>query len=159
MTQRRDARATGREKLIRQLQEASRVHSTATVLAHAAIAAQFGLGPTDIKALELLERLGPMTPGQMAAVIGLGTSSVTSVVDRLESRGLAHRARNSADRRQVIVELDRERTRRIFSHFENLRASAGELWSPYSIEELHVILDFLKRSATFLTKSREVPKR
>lgn len=159
MTRTRDKRATGRKKLIQQLEEASRVHSTATVLFHAAIAAQFGLGPTDIKALELLDRLGPLTPGRLATAIGLGSSSVTSLVDRLESRGFAHRARDPEDRRQVIVELDLERTREIFSHFGNLRASAGELWSPYSLEELQVILDFLRRSATLLTTSREVSKR
>ena len=155
----RTTRATGREKLIQQLQEASRVHSTAAVIYHAGVAAQFGLGATDIKALELLDRLGPLTPGRLAAEIGLGSSSVTSLVDRLESRGFAHRDRDPADRRQVIVELDRDRTRRIFSHFGNLKASAEELWAPYSTEQLAVILDFLRRSATLLTATRQGWKR
>lgn len=159
MTKMRGGRSTRREKLIQQLQEASRVHSTAAVLFHAAVAAQFGLGPTDIKALELLDRLGPLTPGRLVAEIGLGSSSVTSLLDRLESRGFAHRARDPEDRRQVIVELDPERTRRIFGHFGNLKASAEELWAPYSTEQLEVILDFLRRSAALLTASREGSRR
>ena len=153
---RRSSRMTSsRAKLIGELQDASRVHSTAAVLLHAAIAARFGLGATDIKALELLSRMGPLTPGRLAAETGLSASSVTSLVDRLESRGFSHRTRDPEDRRRVIVELDPGRTRRIFSQFGALKASAEELWAPYSTNQLEVILDFLRRSAALLTSSRD----
>ena len=155
MTRTGGARETHRRELIQQLQQAARAHSTAVVLYHAAVAAQFGLGPTDIKALELLDRLGPLTPGRLAAEVGLGSSSVTSLLDRLESRGFTRRARDPKDRRQVTVQLDTQRARQVFSHFGNLKASSEDLWASYSDGQLEVIMDFLKRSAMLLTASRE----
>jgi DNA-binding MarR family transcriptional regulator len=69
------------------------------------------LHPTDYKALGILDRLGPMSAGQLAAHTGLAAASITSLVDRLEARGFARRVHDSQDRRRVLVEAAEERLR------------------------------------------------
>jgi DNA-binding transcriptional ArsR family regulator len=76
-----------RTQLIAALSEAARAHSTATVLFHTAMAEQFGLSPTESKTMDLLERFGPLTAGELVERTGLASPSVTALIDRLESKG------------------------------------------------------------------------
>lgn len=145
-----------RVDLIAALKEAVRGHSTAVVLFHAAMAEQFGLGPTDSKTLDLLERFGPQTAGQLVERTGLASPSVTALIDRLESRGFVRRLRDEQDRRRVIVELVPEGFRGIAEKFGHFKTSVDELWAPYTIQQLDVVLDFLERS-TELVNRRTAP--
>lgn len=63
------------------------------------------LTTSQLLVLELLERGGEMTVGAIAREIGLAQGTVTTLIDRLVSRGLLNRRRASSDRRQVKVEL------------------------------------------------------
>src|SRR5215468_9994450 len=54
------ARAT--DEALSELLEAGRVHSTAVVLFHTTLAAHSGLSPIESKALEIIQRLGPLIP-------------------------------------------------------------------------------------------------
>ena len=85
------------------LMEASRDMAGWTVLLHQAVAARFGLGPTDMKCLDLARGERDLTAGRLAEITGLSTSAVTSVVDRLERRGFVTRARDARDRRKVLI--------------------------------------------------------
>ncbi|MBA2518706.1 MAG: MarR family transcriptional regulator, partial [Chloroflexia bacterium] len=60
-----------------------------SVLFSQAIADQVGLNPTDLEALEVLLRQGPLTAGKLAEITGLTTGAITGVVDRLERKGYA----------------------------------------------------------------------
>lgn len=79
---------------------------TMVVLAHE-IDQQAGLGPTDLRALQALDRLaaGPVPVGTLAAALALSSGATTELVDRLESAGLARRERDDRDRRRVLVAL------------------------------------------------------
>lgn len=140
-----------RAQVIEALNDAARAHSGATVLFHAAIAEQFGLSPTDSKTLDLLERHGPMTAGELVERTGLASPSVTALIDRLEAKGVARRVRDDQDRRRVIVELVPAGVFGIVRQFGELKTAVAELWAPYTIEQLEVILDFLQRSTAFVT--------
>lgn len=70
---------------------------------HGAIADQHSLTATDTRTLELLDRLGPQSAGEIAAHTGLAATSVTALIDRLEARGLVRRAADANDRRKVLV--------------------------------------------------------
>ncbi|MFP4346887.1 MAG: MarR family winged helix-turn-helix transcriptional regulator [Thermodesulfobacteriota bacterium] len=48
---------------------------------------------------------GPVSIGELTRILHLNNSTVTGIVDRLESRGLVERKRISRDRRQVHVEI------------------------------------------------------
>lgn len=150
MSPRKAAPGGRRAQLLEALSEAARAHSTATVLFHASMAEEFGLSPTDTKALDLLERSGPMTAGELVERTGLASPSVTALIDRLESKGLARRVRDTTDRRRVIVELVPEGIRSLAQKFERLKDETEELWAPYSVEQLELIHDFLRRAAEFV---------
>jgi hypothetical protein len=56
-----------------------------------AIAERTGDAPSDTKTMDILLRLGPLTAGELGEHTGLATASVTSLIDRLEKKGLACR--------------------------------------------------------------------
>ena len=71
-------------------------------LDHAA-ATRVGISRNDLRALNLMEA-GPTTPGTIARELSLTSGAVTSLIDRLEKRGLVLRSRDPDDRRGVRVE-------------------------------------------------------
>nr|WP_275889316.1 MarR family transcriptional regulator [Nakamurella flavida] len=70
------------------------------------IARTQGRNTTDVTALELLDMLGPMSPGELADHLGIRTASATLLVDRLESSGVVRREVHPTDRRRVLVHLE-----------------------------------------------------
>ena len=92
-----------REELIARLQLLGEQESTETAVFHQAAAAAYGLGITDMKALQIVLREGPQTAGQLAARLRLTTGAVTNVLDRLERQSLIARTPHSEDRRKIIV--------------------------------------------------------
>ena len=152
MSGRKAGPAGRRAELIAALKDAARAHSTAAVLFHAAMAEQFGLSATDAKTVELLERFGPQSAGDLVARTGLASPSVTALIDRLQARGFVRRVRDERDRRRVIVELGPESVRGITEKFGRFKTSVDELWAPYTIQQLEVILDFLQRSADLMSR-------
>src|SRR5262249_32775270 len=121
--------------------------STATILFHQAIADRLGMNVTDHKCAGFLLRDGPMTAGELAERTGLTTGAITGVIDRLERAGFARRAKDSSDRRRVIVEpIVKEMERVMFPLFASIARSTTELCSRYSTEDLAVIRDFTMRA-------------
>ena len=86
---------------------ACRAYSTAAVVLHQRIAERLGLSAADVKALDVLQRRGPLTAGELARETALATASVTSLIDRLERKHLVRRVPDPTDRRKVRVELGR----------------------------------------------------
>jgi DNA-binding MarR family transcriptional regulator len=127
---------------------ALREHNTAAVMFHGAVAARFRLSVTDLKALDLLERVGPLTAGEMATETRLAAASVTSLIDRLARKRFVRRRRDPRDRRRVIVALDPNLSARLAVVFRSLHRSTLERVEQYSDADLRVILSFLTRSAS-----------
>lgn len=91
-----------------------RAAASSAVRVQEAAACSAGVNPTDLQAVELLLREGPLTPGDLAERLGLTAGgAVTALVDRLQKARLATRRRHPKDRRKVVVaaraELARER--------------------------------------------------
>lgn len=80
----------------------------ATDLDSKQLARQTNLTTSQLLVLELLAEASPQTVGSMAERVGLAQATVTSLLDRLEERGLIRRERSDTDRRQVNVELTEE---------------------------------------------------
>ena len=137
-----------RAELLEQLALAGRASSAATVMFHTAVAARQGLSASEEKALDLLERSGPLTAGELARRSGLAPASVTGLVDRLERKGFARRVPNPGDGRSVLVEVDAERLyATVAPLFADWVASLYELYAGYTDEQLEVILHFLTEAA------------
>lgn len=66
------------------------------------------LGHQDLRVLEHLGEEGPQMMRSLAENLGVAVNSMTSLVDHLEQKGLAHRTRSDVDRRVVHVALTEE---------------------------------------------------
>jgi DNA-binding MarR family transcriptional regulator len=135
-----------RKKLLERLVMAGRDSSNAAVMYHSAMGERLGLGMTEEKTLDLLQRLGPLTAGEICRHTGLAPASVSGLIDRLEGKWLVRRVRDTKDRRRVIVEINYERLSGFAELFEPFTASMMRLYDDYTDEQLEVILDFLTRS-------------
>jgi len=67
-----------------------------------------GINRTDGRCLDVIDRSGRLTAGELAREVGLTTGAVTALVDRLEVAGLLQRKNDPSDRRKVLIELTPE---------------------------------------------------
>jgi DNA-binding MarR family transcriptional regulator len=72
---------------------------------------QYGLTGPQLIVISEIGQYGPMTIGELARRISLSQATVTTILDRLEIKELATRARDSRDKRRVYVDItDKART-------------------------------------------------
>jgi DNA-binding MarR family transcriptional regulator len=69
------------------------------------VAEAIGLGTTESQALSYLAVHGSSGQSEMARDLGLTSSALTALVDRLERQGVAERVRHARDRRRTIVQV------------------------------------------------------
>jgi DNA-binding MarR family transcriptional regulator len=137
-----------RAELLEELALAGRAMSAATVMFHSTVAAAHGLSATEEKALDLLERFGPLTAGELAKRSGLAPASVTGLINRLERKGFARRIAHPSDRRSILVEVDADRVYAAMAPlFADWVGSLHELYAGYTDEQLELILHFLTEVA------------
>lgn len=75
-----------------------------------------GLTPTSVAALATIERHGPITPSEIAAIERVKRPTITRTLGCLEQEGLIDRTPDPADRRSALVSVNgagRERLRRV----------------------------------------------
>lgn len=139
------SRHVAKEELIDALLVAMRDQASRGLMMHQAIAERFGLGPTDIKCLDLARHEDRPTAGRIAQLTGLSTSSVTAVLDRLERRGFIERARDARDRRRVVVVPTERHQRELAELFAPLGEQVHSLLAEYRAEQLALFLELLGR--------------
>ncbi|MFI6814126.1 MarR family winged helix-turn-helix transcriptional regulator [Nonomuraea sp. NPDC050328] len=140
-----------RKKLLDDLTVAGRENSQAAVMFHSAVAARMGLGPSEEKTLDLLQRRGPLSAGEIVQHTGLAPASVTGLIDRLEAKWYVRRVRDARDRRRVMVEINPEMLHGGEDLFATLVNGLAELYEGYTDEQLELILDFLNRVTAIQT--------
>src|SRR6516165_9027113 len=113
-------------------------------LDHAA-AERYGLNRTDMRALDITGRAGPLAPTDLARLLGFTTGGVTTVLDRLERAGYIRRRPDPADRRRLVVEVTQATAARDAEVFGGLIHQTSDLLSGYTDDQLLVIDDFLTR--------------
>jgi DNA-binding MarR family transcriptional regulator len=69
------------------------------------VASGFGLTPQQLLAVKILGEYGAMAMSELAVQLGCDASNVTSIVDKLEVRGLAERRSSEQDRRVKTIVL------------------------------------------------------
>jgi DNA-binding MarR family transcriptional regulator len=146
------AESKRRAELIARLAVLGELESTGTALFHQAAAASYGLGITDMKALQILLQEGPQTPGDLATRLGLTTGAVTSVVDRLARRGMVRRAPHPVDGRKVLVSADRQALAAGDNVYLSIGAAYAALHETFSTAELEFLERYLQASIA-LTQS------
>jgi DNA-binding MarR family transcriptional regulator len=129
------------------LAAALNAHSEAVVLFHSSVAQSMGLDPSAYKTLFLLNRLGPLSAGEIARETGLATASVTDLIDRLGAKGYVSRGPHPTDRRRIVVTLNEASVTSSRRGFGVPNPSLTELCERYDDEQLELIADFLRRNA------------
>jgi DNA-binding MarR family transcriptional regulator len=110
-----------------------------------AAADRYGLNRTDMRALDITGRSGPLAPTDLARLLGFTTGGVTTVLDRLERAGYVRRRPASGDRRRLVVEVTEATTARDAEVFGGLIRQTSDLLATYTDDQLQVIDDFLTR--------------
>ena len=111
-----------------------------------AAADQYGLNRTDMRALDIIGRAGPLAPTDLARQLGFTTGGVTTVLDRLERAGYIRRRPGSGDRRRLLVEATEATAARDAEVFGDLIRQTSDLLARYTDQQLQVIDDFLTRT-------------
>jgi len=110
---------------------------------HTSLAALQGLSATETKAIDVLDRQGPLTAGELAARTGLAPPSVTGLINRLERKGFARRIEDPDDRRRVRVERCAEGLAKLAPLFADFGAQIDALYAEFTDEQLQTILHFM----------------
>ena len=129
-----------------QVLAALRALSTEIDLLDHVAADRYGLNPTDMRSLDVVGQLGPLSPTELARRVGLTTGGITTVIDRLERAGYVRRVADPRDRRRLLIEQTAktaERDREVFGKLARLTLESLEGYSP---NELAVIQQFLERT-------------
>ena len=117
--------------------------------------ARLGINRTDARCLDIVDRHGQVTAGQLAAEARLSTGAVTTVLDRLERAGLVRRVRDTVDRRRVLVELTDEARSRAWEIWGPIAAESAEQMDRFSDAELVFLRHFLALSIDLLARHLE----
>jgi DNA-binding MarR family transcriptional regulator len=136
-----------REQLIEALDLAGRSIGAAALRFHSRVSELLDISVTEEKALDLLQRYGPMTARELARRSGLAPASVTALIDRLERKGFARRIANPADGRSILIEFDASMVTRFAPFFTEFVGKLHELYERYSDEELALIAEFMNEAA------------
>ena len=131
-----------RDKLIEQVVDAVRRSQTANQTFDHTVADLLGINQTDMRCLDIIQRRGQVTAGELARESGLTTGAVTAVIDRLERAGYAQRVRDTSDRRRVMVEITPELHARTEKYYGPLAEEAHKAFAGYSDEQLRLVRDF-----------------
>lgn len=108
--------------------------------------ATLSMSASAVQFLNLLQLHGSLTPGELARLSGLGTGTVTGVIDRLEEGGYVHRQRDSRDRRKVLVVPDHDRlVREIMPQYAGRARLLATLAADYTDDQLQLVAEFLGR--------------
>ena len=114
------------------------------LIGHAA-AGRIGINQTDLICLNLLVRHGPMSPGQVAASLGLTTAAISAMATRLEAGGYAHREIDPKDRRRILMHASPTGAERAFSQFDGFYQAVVGLFDSYGERDQKLLIDLLAR--------------
>lgn len=107
----------------------------------------FGIGRTDGRCLDILDRAGRLTAGQLGTEAGLTSGAVTALIDRLERAGYLRRAPDPGDRRKVWIEPT-ERVRAISADvYGRVTEIGASLLASLTEADLRLVTRFLLVSA------------
>ncbi len=145
-----DDRAAGRRRRRRLSQDVKaslRDVSLQLALLNHQVGGHVDLKPTDLDCLDLISRLGPLGPSALARRAGLHPATLTGILDRLERGGWISRDRDPADRRGVLLRVERGRGADLLGLYAGMNSAMDDICAGYREEDLELVADFLRRTA------------
>ena len=140
-----------RQALVAAAALAARLHQNAYDRFEDAAAEYFGVNRTAMRCMDVLERDGQLSAGEIARQTGLTSGAVTALLDRLERAGYVRRLRDDADRRRILVELTEKALHgaaEVYGPFVDVLAE----YATYSDAELRLITRYIERGSELLIK-------
>lgn len=136
-----------RAAMLAELSAVSRRYMAAYALFNQAVADRLRLHPTDLQCLNLLSlEAAPVTTGRIAELTGLTTGSATRLVDRLERAGYVTRARDTVDRRRVLVATVPGRMAEFGAVWEQLSGGWAAMFDAYDDDEVALLIAHMRRT-------------
>jgi DNA-binding MarR family transcriptional regulator len=111
-------------------------------------AEHFKVGRTDVHIIDTVESRGPITPTELASVVGLTTGGLSIALERLERIGYVQRVRHPDDRRKVMVEVTDAIVPLQKTMFAALGRRMQAILGGYTDDQLAAIVDFLESAAS-----------
>jgi DNA-binding MarR family transcriptional regulator len=142
------ADARRRRRRTTEIKESLRVLSIQLALLNHQVGAHLDLKDVDFYCLDLINRLGPLSPSALARRAGLHPATMTGILDRLQRGGWVTRERdpNAADRRAVTVRALRDRNAELFKLYSGMNTSMDDICAGYDELQLDLLADFLRRT-------------
>jgi DNA-binding MarR family transcriptional regulator len=142
-----------RRKIQQNLQRAQRLQGIYSAVHTSEVAARIGINAIDLECLDILQILGPLPAGQLAATAGLRTATITSILDRLEKAGLVRRDRTSEDRRVVLIHVEHRALEKIGPHFQHMVMHMAAVDAQFSEEELEIVHRYTTLAASAVAEA------
>ncbi|MBP2414214.1 DNA-binding MarR family transcriptional regulator [Arthrobacter stackebrandtii] len=105
---------------------------------------QLDINETDFKALQHLTFGTALTPGELAAKLGITSAASTALVDRLSARGQVVRTPNPSDRRSVLVHASPDTVELVVTALRPLFKDPNDRLNNTAPEEHQAVIAFLE---------------
>src|ERR1700704_452353 len=145
--------AAGRQALIAAIGMATQAFQRSTDAFDDVVAQRLRLNRTDLRCLDWLFD-GPKTAGQLAGATGLSSAATTTLLDRLEQRGLVRRFRDPTDRRKVLVEMTELGWQQTNEYYAPLAQEGAQMLEQYTDAQLTAMRDHLLAAAALIDRHR-----
>ncbi|WP_022887206.1 MarR family winged helix-turn-helix transcriptional regulator [Glaciibacter superstes] len=112
-------------------------------------AQQLQLGRNDLTVLAHLYDSGPLTPRDIAALLGMTSGTITPLLDRVEEAGFLNRNKNPADRRSLLITITPAGQHALDWIHDQLDVAMREVLAEISepdAETLAMVLDLFSRA-------------
>lgn len=106
---------------------------------------QYGVNPTEFAVLELLYHKGEQPIQHIGKKILLASSSITYVVDKLESKGFVERKACKTDRRVTFAHITEEGKSFMARAFPQHEEAIKKVFGDFSEEELKTMIGLMKK--------------
>jgi DNA-binding MarR family transcriptional regulator len=140
------SRGSEKQHLIAELGEQFRISGIQDIAFDDATADRLGINRTDLNCIDIIERHGGITAGELAAEAGLTTGAVTAVIDRLERAGYARRVRDDEDRRRIKVEVTPRLERLAGALYGPMMEEWQAMMNRATTEQLRLMVDFMREA-------------
>lgn len=106
-----------------------------------------GINKTDHRCLDIIQRHGQISAGQLAEAAHLSSGAITTAIDRLERVGLVTRVPDPGDRRRILLEIGPAGATLGWQVFQPIVHASISFFDAYSDEELELLTAFMERLA------------
>lgn len=123
----------------------------ALVLMNDRVAKKLGLLTVDMQILHLIAlSSNPVTPSSLAAASGVPPSSITRILDKLETRGFIRRAADKMDQRKTRIEKVTDAIAPVKEEFESFAQDMRALTGRLDAKSQAAVARFLKALVALL---------